>query len=631
MIAQIPLFTPTSDWKPTPVSEMPSWEGAKRVCIDTETFDPNLRSLGPGVRRDGKIIGISFAIEDGPQHYLPVRHPEDNLNPDQVFAYLADQAKSFKGDLVGMNLSYDLDYLAEEGVEFKQVKFFRDVGIADALIDELQDSYSLESIAARHGMKGKDLAEVTEAARVYVDSGRKPKDPRLSMHLIPGRFVAAYAIGDVKLPLLISRRQEKIIDDQDLWNIYNLESRVIPVLLKMRRRGIKIDQNKLDEVEMWALREEKEALRAVKEFTNVEIPVGGVWKANLVVKALSAIGISTSMTSKGQPNIDKDFLEGVDHEVAKSLSWARKVNKLRTTFVASVRQHMTNGRIHCVFNQLARDDDAGGGVRGVRYGRLSCEHPNMQQQPSRDEFASMWRSIYVPNDGGKWGTLDYSQQEPRMLTHYAVLAKCCMAEKAANRYREDPNTDNHQMMADLTGLPRKYAKSIYLGLCYGMGGAKLSREVDLPTKRIFSQKAGRWIEVAGDEAQEVLDKFNEHAPFVKELAQMTERAARERGWIRTVCGRKCRFPKDAVGNFDWCHKALSRLIQGSTADQTKLAMVEVDAAGYELQLQVHDELDLTVKDKKQAKKIASIMMECLPLQVPSKVDVEIGPSWGEAK
>jgi DNA polymerase I-like protein with 3'-5' exonuclease and polymerase domains len=619
---QLPLFRPVSTWKPPALSSLPSWAGARRIAVDIETCDPSLKEFGPGPRRNGYIAGVSFAIEDGPAYYLPIRHSEDNLDRDAALAYLRDQAKAFRGDVVGANLAYDLDFLTAEGVNFP-LAVFRDVQIADVLIHELQDSYSLHNIALRRGVKGKDEELLRSAAEMY------GVDAKAGLYALPGRFVADYAVQDVRLPLELLKLQEKDLSDQNLFGIWNLESKLIPVLNRMRSRGVRVDEQRLEGVEQWSLGEERLALEKVEHLCGVRVEVGTIWQAKVLAVVLNKIGISVGKTKTGKPNIDKDILDGIDHPVADALAWARKVNKLRTTFAKSVRNHLVRGRIHCVLNQMAREGEGDSGVRGARYGRLSSEHPNLQQQPARDEFAARWRSIYVPEEGAIWSSNDYSQQEPRMVTHYAVKAGCTRAEAAANRYRNDPTTDNHQMMADLTGLPRKQAKNIYLGLCYGMGGAKLSDELGLPTK-LIQNRQGRWVRVAGDEAQAVLDKFNSEAPFVKDLANRCSELAQRRGYITTILGRRCHFPKDSEGNYDWTHKALNRLIQGSSADQTKAAMVACDDAGFWLQLQVHDELDQSVASKKEADDIAAVMRDCVPMEVPSRVDVEVGPSWGEA-
>lgn len=637
---QLPMFKPECAWKPPKISKLPSWKNASRIAIDVETCDPLLKKFGPGVRRGAYIAGYSFTIEDGESFYIPVRHSEDNVveGAEAAFDYLRQQAKDFTGTLCGANMQYDLDFLAQQKVVFKNVGWFRDCQIAEPLIDELQMSYSLQAIAERHGIPGKDESLLRDAAAAY------KIDPKKEMFKLPARFVAAYAMQDTELPLQLLRRQERVIDEQDLWEVYNLESRVLPVLVKMRRRGVKINFDQLDHVENWALQEETQHLNAVHDLTGIRIGVGDVWKAKELEKAMIAIGVEVPRTKTGLPSIDKFFLGKLDHPVAEHLEHARKANKVRTTFAHSIREHAIGDRIHCTFNQLRKtddsDDDSNG--KGARYGRLSSSDPNLQQQPSRPKtLAKLWRSIYVPDGDGLWAACDYSQQEPRMLVHFAELARCRGASKAGDKYRQDPNADNHTMMARMiygygedeepTADHRTHAKIIFLGLCYSMGGAKLAKGLNLPTKFIQT-RSGKTIEVAGDKAKAIIDQFDRQVPFVKQLAQMCEKRAKQVGYIKTLSGRRCRFPVDQSGHgFDWTHKALNRLIQGSSADQTKMAMVAADEAGYKMQLQVHDEIDLTVASPQEGEQIGKIMRECVALNVPSKVDVEIGPSWGEAK
>lgn len=647
---QLPLWSPESNWKPPELSDLPSWAGAKRVAIDIETKDPFLKQLGPSVRRGGYIAGISFAIEDMPKgYYLPIRHAGGgNMDLQPTLNYLRENCKNFTGTVVGANFNYDLDYLLEEGIEFPNIEYIRDIQIADPLINELHRSYSFENIAKRYGVPGKDETMLREAAAAH---GVSPKG---GMHLLHSKFVGAYGEQDAFGLLPILRKQEKIIDEQDLWDIYNLESEVLPVLVKMRRRGVLIDQDRLDGVDMWSLEQESECLAKVKHITGIEIRVGDVWKAEALAPALEYIGIKIERTAKtNKPSIRADILDEIDHPVADALLWARKVNKLRTTFSTSVRRYMVNGRIHCTLNQLPVDKgDDSGGVKGARYGRLSCQDPNLQQQPSRDEFAKMWRGIYRPEAGMQWASCDYSQQEPRMLIHYAELCKLPKAAQAADQYRSDPETDNHQLMAEMAGIERKPAKELFLGKCYGMGGAKLCTKLGLPTRwgvffygqkkqaqyfenpeaawELARNEGGKAFEVAGVEGQQIIDKFDKELPFVGKLAKDCQDRARKKGVIVTVGNRHCHFPIDNNGQYDWTHKALNRLIQGSSADQTKRALVEVDKAGHYLQLQVHDELCLSVKDPDEAEAVAEIMRTCVPLNVPSKVDVEIGASWGES-
>lgn len=637
-MVQRPLFEPTATWKATAPSALPSWAGAKRISIDVETKDTTLTKLGPGVRREGYVVGYSFAIEDGPSHYVPIRHEasEDNVDPATALAYLRTEAAAFKGSIVGANLQYDLDYLAEEDVYFPEVEFFRDVQVAEPLIDELQTTYALDAIAARRGLPGKDESLLRRAAAAF------DLDPKKDMWQLPARFVGAYAEQDAYLPLQIMRRQEREIDEQELWPIFDLESRVLPVLLKMRRRGIRIDHDQLDYVEQWALVHEAEALKELHRLTGVQVAVGDTMKPAPLAKALATIGVEVPLTPKTQqPSVKQDFLESIDHDVARVIVRARKVSKLRTTFVASIRRYETNGRIHCSLNQLrATKDDASDDERGTRYGRLSASDPNMQQQLARDpELGPMWRKVFLPDEGALWACCDYSQQEPRWVVHFAEKLNLPRAHEAAERYRNDPTTDIHTMMSQLMAgegpdwRPTKQArdtyKQIFLGIIYGMGGGKLCRELGLPTEWVHSARTGGTIEVAGPEGKAILALFDERAPFLRQLAYRASDRAKAAGFVRTVGGRRCRFPVDASGHYDWTHKALNRVVQGSSADQMKTAMVMADDQGFELQLQVHDELDLSVADPSVAVGLSKVMINAIPANVPFTVDIEVGPSWGE--
>ena len=638
------------------MSALPSWSGAKRVAVDIETYDPNIKDTGPSVRTGGYITGIAFAIEGGPKHYLPFRHQGgDNLPAEAVIAYYRDQLRDFSGEVVGANFSYDLDYLLEAGIAMPNATI-RDVQVAEALLWEHHLSYSLDNIAKRRGLPGKDDSELNAAAANY------HFDPKSEMWKLPARFVGRYAEQDVALPLDILRLQEREIAEQDLGPIWDLESKVLPVLIKLKRRGVRINQDRLRSIMLWAdategeLREyiHRETGRTIKSFMN----------ANEVAPALLEVGVALAKNEKGGYNVDKFLLSSISHPVAEAILKARKVGKLRDTFAKSIIKFMVNGRIHCSYNQLPNSGERDEGITGARSGRLSCQNPNLQQQPARDEFAARWRSIYIPEDGMEWGQLDYSQQEPRWTTHFAASAPIPgrkIAQTAAAEYHSNPLLDNHDFMAKLTGLPRKQAKNLYLGLCYGEGGAKLCGDLGLPSRwAIVSSKdrtklraffdtkeeaerhrtalgyqyGHRLFETAGEEGQHIIDTFNARAPFIKELADMAQKKAEAYGFVRTILGRRCRFPKNDKGEFDWCYKALNRVIQGSSADQVKKALVDIDREMPDtlIQLQVHDELDGSFRDKREAEAVAEIMSNCIPnTAVPFRVDVEMGPSWGEVK
>lgn len=672
---QLPLFLPASTWGPPRISELPDWNNAKRVAIDIETYDPTLKTLGPGVRRGSYITGVSFALEDANRgYYLPLRHQGgDNMEePERAIAWLREQAKNFTGEVIGANLSYDLDFLLHAGIHFPQVKMFRDVQVYEALIDELQMSYSLETICQKYLGTGKNEGALREAAATY---GVNPKS---GMHLLPARFVGEYAEADATLPLKVLRRQEREVEAQELERIVELESKLLPVLVRMRQRGVRVDQDKLTKVEQWSVDQEKIALEEVYRLTGVRVLVNSVWQATALVPALQSIGCAIPLTPKTKkPSIDKAFLASINHPVATAINRARRVNKVRTTFVDSIRNHMTDGRIHCTYSQTrsSTEDDEDGEGQGARYGRLACSNPNMQQAPARDpEIGPLWRSIFVPEPGELWCSSDFSSQEPRWAVHYAsttYLGKIKVrgqdgletrvdADKSAQimkeKYCSDPTTDPHQQLANIimgrtaTKEERSMAKTIFLGLSYGMGGSKLCHSLLYPTvmavydpasRRAISaespegkklkEQGKRVFEAAGEEGQKLLDRFDESVPFVKALNRVCSNAANKTGYVRTMAGRKCRFPKDKDGNYEFTHKSLNRIVQGSSADQVKQALVALDENKFFMVATIHDEICCSVKNEQEGKKIAEIMENVYKLSVPSKCDIEIGISWGEAK
>ena len=314
---------------------------------------------------------------------------------------------------------------------------------------------------------------------------------------------------------------------------------------------------------------------------------------------------------------------------------ARELNKTHGTFLQPYLDFSKHdGRIHPHVNQLRSDE--GGTVTG----RLSMANPNLQQVPARHEIIGpLVRSLFLPEEGELWASNDFSSQEPRLLVHYAALLDLPGAEKMAQSYRDDPRTDFHQMVADMAGIKRKAAKTIGLGLMYGMGKQKLANSLDLPL----------------DEASELISTFHQKVPFLRGTVDAVMRRIEHPasgGAIRTLLGRKCRFPlwepiewgvnkalprEEAVLKYGprikraMTYKGLNRLIQGSAADQTKAAMVALHKAGFKLMLQVHDEIAISVKNRDEAEEAARIMEQAVRLEVPSIVDVEIGDSWGNAR
>jgi len=641
---------PDTGWTPPDLGSLPSWKGCKRVGIDTEFWDPTLDALGPGVRRESaRLAGVSFALCDGPSHYLPFGHfGGGNLDRDRCLEYLRDQAREFRGTVEGFSLSGDLDWLAEDGVHFPRAEKFLCAQVGDAVTYELHHRYTMNAVAHRRGERTKDERELDAAlARLGLkDHG--------GIALLHSRFVGAYGEYDARLPLKLNESIRREVEQKELSRVYELECDLLPVLVKMTRRGVRVaGEERFQELERWALREEAIQLSTIKRLTGVAIAVAkvgagdSVWSASACAKALLQAGVTVGSTPTGLPSVTDELLRKyADFEVATAILRARKVSKFRTTFLAALRKYEVNGRIHCTFNQVRRErGGVKGGIRGARSGRLSAEDPNMTQMigDRYPELKKKLRGAFLPDEGCVFACPDFGKQEPKMALHFAVEAGVPGAAEWAEQYNSNP-IDFHQMVADLvvaqTGRPfrRRIAKDVFLGMgLYGMGGAKLCRfHLNLPTRT-----NDRGYEVAGPEGQAIIDAVHAAVPWARKIASLAQWAAAVRGYVKTVLGRRINFPrgggavwikhlrKEVETEFDWTNKALNNVVQGSAADQFKLSMVRADAAGIPLQLPEHDELVMSVpRDDPQIAQLRGIMLEAVTLRVFTEVDVEVGEDWG---
>jgi DNA polymerase I-like protein with 3'-5' exonuclease and polymerase domains len=642
---QAPLWEPELTWKATPVSALPAWTDAKRVCIDVECRDDHLYALGPGVRRDGYVCGIAFAIEDGPAHYLPIRHEGGgNLNPEHVWTYLRDQARGFTGETVFNSAPYDLDYLWENKIEFTKAAFHRDVQVAEPLLDELQKKYGLDAICARRGLVGKDENMLREHAKAW------GIDPKTGLWRLHAGAVGNYAIGDVRAPLPLLRVQEKEIEEQNLRETYDLESRVTLALVRMTRRGLRVDLDELDRVEAWAKERLEECLSKIHYLTGIRI--GSISKAEDVARALKRHGVDVPTkvhggTGKQMHSIQKLWLQQQTDEVSKTIISGREFAKLLSTYVGGFRKHLVKDRLYPSFKQLVgasdEDEDEGdedGDSSGARFGRVAAKHPNIQAQMKRSrEIQKRWRRVLVPDEGKQWFKADLGQQEPRLTVHFAELCRLPGATQAGNAFREDPCFDPYQLMVELCRTPadtdlkqlRDELKEVYLGRCYGMGGGKLAKKLRLPTVWKTIERNGQTYEAAGPEAQEKINRFDRGVPYVRALARLCTKSAQAKKYIIALGNRRVRFELDANGEIRDEHKALNKLIQGSGAHQTKTALVDLDQAGFPLQLTVHDEFGYSGVDENEARRMGEITCNAVVIRVPFRCDIEAGPNYGELK
>ena len=616
---QQPLFTPETEW--VMPEELKDLKGVKEISIDLETNDPDLKELGSGnVIGNGHIAGVSLAIE-GWCGYYPIQHEQGgNMDKALVINWLKDLFKQEYTTFIFHNAMYDVCWLRAAGINIKGK--IVDTMIAASLIDENRLSYQLNVLAKHYIGIGKDEKVLYEAAKEY------GVDPKKDLWRLPAMFVGQYAERDAEATLKLWQRLHRELHDQELMDIFKLETELFPCLIEMRFKGVRVDLEKARKIKKNLMVREQKILNKIKDLTGMNVEI---MAARSIAKAFDKLKLPYDRTAKSnEPSFTKNFLQNHPHELARSIADAREINKAHTTFIDSITKHAHNGRIHADINQIRSDQ--GGTVTG----RFSMSNPNLQQIPARHpELGPMIRSIFIPEENCKWGSFDYSQQEPRILVHYAKLQNLPGVDEIVEAYKTG-DADFHQVVADMAGIQRKQAKTINLGLMYGMGKNKLMAELGLMK----------------ESAEKLIKQYHARAPFVKQLMDNVSRKANDRGKIRTLLGRACHFDlwqpvqfgvfkplplEQARKNYDeplkraFTYKALNKLIQGSAADMTKKSMVALYKKGIIPHIQIHDEVDISVESDKKAEQIVQIMEEAVVLQVPNKVDYESGANWGDIK
>ena len=614
---QQPLFTPETEW--VPPDHLPDLSTHGEIAIDLETRDPNLLSMGSGsVRRDGEIVGIAIAVE-GWSGYFPIAHEGGgNMDRGLVLDWFEELLQN-TATKIFHNAMYDVSWIRSLGFHINGGII--DTMIAASLIDENRFSYTLDSVGKDYINMRKNEKLLQEAAK---DFGVNPK---AEMWRLPATFVGEYAEKDAEITLKLWHALQHEISKQDLWDVFNLETNLFPCLVDMKFKGVRVDVQKAMSVKAQLIETEKDLLQDINKLAGFDVEI---WAAASIAKAFDTLKMPYDRTEKGAPSFTKNFLATHPAELPKLINEAREINKANTTFIDTILKHEHNGRIHAEINQIRSAQ--GGTVTG----RFSYNNPNLQQIPARHKhLGPLIRSLFIPEEKCKWGCFDYSQQEPRILVHFSSLMKLEGTGTIVDAYN-DGSADFHQMIADMAGIDRKQAKTINLGIMYGMGKNKLMAELGLMK----------------DAAEKLLKTYHQRAPFVKMLSEAVARRADDSGKIRTIGGRLCHFDlwephgfgiKKPLKHADalrehgpgikraFTYKALNKLIQGSAADMTKQSMLALYQEGIIPHVQIHDELDISVATPADAEKIITIMEEAVSLQVPNKVDYEKGESWGDIK
>ena len=639
---QPPLFPTKSDW--TLPKEFPNLSQEKILGLDTETRDPELVKKGPGVRRGGYIVGISVATQDGRKWYFPFDHKEGKqFEKETVLRWARDNLCRKNQAKVGANILYDLDYLYHENVKISGP--FYDIQNAEPLIDENRKTYSLDSLANRYLGVPKTQEILESACKDFGLTGK----PQEHIWRLDPKYVGLYAEDDAWQSLQIFNIQKETLEKENLLPIFDIETRLIPMLLHMRQLGVPVNTNGL-----LSLHEELSDLRNSLQVELNKVAGGPVeiWAAESIARVFDKFGFEYPLTPKTKkPSFVKGWLEKqTSFSIADMIVKCRELDKMIGTFIeGSMLDMIVDDRIHCQFNQLRSDDS------GTVTGRFSSSHPNLQFIPTRTEMGKRIRQAFIPDPGFIWCKADYSQIEIRILAHYAMGMGSKEVRKA---FRDNRKIDYHEWCADKAKIPRQAAKSINFGIIYGMGLDKLSKQ----------------LSIEKEEASEFLRVYFSYLPFIKNTVNKATNVAQTRGYVKTLLGRRRRFdiwePVDRrlakfINSIDpdivkaeieryrtnsrtnyhqgiqraFCYKAFNAIDQGTSADIMKKSMVDIWESGLcneiKAYVTVHDELDFGFRDDKkgfEAKdEVQRIMEKTVALKVPVIVDTEIGSNWGELR
>ncbi len=675
---QIPLLTPDSDWV-TP-KELPDLRRIGEIGLDTETRDDGLASgRGPDwAFGAGYVAGVGAAWREGNTFrkiYVPVRHPDTECFPrDQVARWVTDITRNNR--VVFQNAGYDIGWLKTD-MDVEAPRSIDDVGCMAVMIDENRRGdrpYSLDSLAEWRGVPGKDTAALREAAVVY---GVAAKDAVANIWRLPARYAGPYGEQDPLTTLMLAHDMRPELARQGLMTPYETEMRLVPMVHEMRRRGIRLDLDRIERLRDTLAARSENVLAELGRRLHCTVGMDDIrsnsWLVNKFSQENAPFNKKRNEDTGGETaSFEKDWMRASPHWLPRMVAEAKQCREAADKFCQGyLLDYAHNGRVHASINQFRTDDG------GTRSHRFSYAAPPLQQMPSRPDPVEGWdvtweiareiRSAFLPEPGTLWFSPDYSQQEYRLIVHYAEKLRCTRAGEAADKYRSDPKTDFHNLVVELTGLTRRRAKDVNFAKAFGAGVAK------------FAAMTGMSLE----EARSTMEQYDTEMPFVKELGKECGKKAQHCGFIRMIDGARSHFDQwesawlekeerergwsegwpmmpcsreEAVlrqtgecprayraedgSDHPWrgkrlrraeTHKAMNRLIQGSAARQMKLSMATCYEEGYLPMLQMHDELSFSLTDERVGERIAEIMRTSVETNVPMLVDAEWGPNWGEAK
>jgi DNA polymerase-1 len=596
------------------------------IGLDYETtglkyWDPDFRVLG-------------FGVAHGDQSwYFDIRS-----NPNCV-DWLRDTLRD--REAVAQNAQFDYQCTRVLQIDPRRVDWYCTM-VSDCLIDEHQLTYNLADIAARNGVVSRKR-EFLEAIRARM-GWRDEREVLTRLAEAPLELVAAYGGSDAIDALRVHGKQQLEIARQELQVVSRLERDLLPVLSDMSWGGVLVDLEaahkaipKLDQQE-YELRKEIKEIAGFDLNVNSSPQIRDFFKPEPISKfqwrLIDGTIVGPTKGGKG-PSLDQNAMREIQHPLAEKILALRKTIKLRDTFI---RGHVIgsadgDGYVHTQFNQTRNDQDA-----GTITGRLSSTGPALQQITKRDkENAAILRAMFVPDYGQKWLCADYKQVDFRCGAHLQNDPTIIQA------YKDNPDLDYHQVVSDMTGIPRNppYAgapntKQINLGLSFGAGKGKLAFMMKMPYE--VRESRGRMQYVAGSEAEGIFNLYHTRLPAVQKFMKHAEGVAKATHYVRTATGRRLRFPR-GLG----AHKAAGLLYQAYAADLHKYGLIAVDRAirheslDARLMMSCHDEIGVSMAEDDAARDLIvakyTDFNNCdspVRMRVPILASGDYGINWYEA-
>lgn len=587
---------------------LPSLRGVRKLAIDTETT---------GLSYESRPVGLSYAYDqDGEtlKGYLPWGHASGNsIDRDAVVRWWNDEVASNKHiTTIFHNASFDLRQLALIGC--KMPVRCEDTGVSAGLTNEFRPSYDLdalcESIVPEVGSKFDEKLNQWCADTFGGQATRRAQAK--NYWKAPGSLVSPYAEQDALMTLRLYNPLRRDIEAQDLTKIYEIETQLIPVLVRMYLAGVKTDVARARVAQREFLDQLASSSRDILSLVGRKLNTNS---SKQLGEFFESQGITVPKTAAGNFSVKGDWLDDLDHPVANLIKDSRKAKHYANTFIQSyiLDNVGPDDFIHPSFWAVV--SSFGGAITG-RF--TSSGGLNAQNIPKRDsKFAAAIRGLFIPAyEGGQWLKLDYSQVEYRFFAHYA-------GGTLRESYVNNPDIDYHQMVAELTGLPRSIAKNLNFGFLYGMGQRKLARSLPDPAT-----------------AEEIFREYHSRIPQVRKLSAKAAGRAIKPGYVTTWGGRRARFLRSNKGEIFGAHKALNKVIQGSAADLIKVAMIEVDRhidwKSTIMHLTVHDELDFTIPKGSEGERMAWGLKEVMEtcgkgITVPIVAEGEVGNNWWDVQ